>query len=127
MKNKENKALLDKATEILKDDDGFLILEPEMTAKEWHNKCSYFLRKIPAHECDMKHIVREFGIVNQDFAGIKLYKKIWICENCFKVFLKSKYDPEELKMKELYQAAFYAADSSLVKMMIEDQIKDLQA
>jgi len=115
----------EKITELLNDDTGFLELE-DKTAKQWHDMCSYFLSKIKNHETELKHTVRLWAARKTDFNTNKtMYRKIWICENCNKVFLKCKYDPELLKIKEFYQMCFDGKLIKLAEQEYKEQIKKI--
>lgn len=115
----------EKIKRILEEDEGFLCLG-DKTAQEWHDMCYYYLSKIKDHEFENKHIVREYGIVKTNFdTNKKEYRKLYICENCGKVFLKYKYDPELLKIKEFYQMCFDGKLTDLAEMGIHQQVNNL--
>ncbi len=115
--------ILQKVEELLNEDSNFLLLE-DRTADNWHKNISHYLSKIKNHEYENKHIVREFGKITTNYnTGTKEYKKIWICENCSMVFLKVKFDPELLKIKEFYQMCFDGNLPNLAEFGMAEQIK----
>ena len=119
-------SLKEKAIKILNEENGFLELTQEITAQEWHNKSSYYLKRIKEHEFNLGHKVQLWGIKNTNFeTGQIEYKKAWICDDCGDVFLKVKYNPEILKIKEFYQMCFEGKLSKLAGEGIGYQIKKL--
>jgi len=126
MTKKQNKTIKERVRKILENDDGFLCLENK-TAEQWHNMCSYYLNKIKDHETTNKHTIREYEMVKTDYnTNKKEYRKLYICEDCGKVFLKCKYDPELLKIKEFYQMCFYSGLSNLAEVGVREQLNFYQ-
>ena len=110
---------------ILNDNDRFLELDNK-GAQEWYSQCSFYLRKIKNHEVELKHTVRLYGVKNKDFnTDREEYRKVWICEDCDKVFLKCKFDPELLKIKEFYQMCYEGQLSNLAEIGLQQQINNL--
>ena len=101
---------------VLLDEEGFLELTENMTANQWHDTVLFYLNKIKNHEVRLKHTVRLFGMKNTDFStGEETYKKVWICEDCNKIFLKVKLNPKILEIKEFYQMCYDGGFSDLVR------------
>lgn len=127
-KMKKEKKIEERINRILNEEDGFLVLTQEMKAREWHDRVNYYLKKIKEHEFNLKHKVQLWGVKNTDFkTGQIEYKKVWICDDCGEVFLKVRYNPEILKIKEFYQMCFDGKLPDLAEEGIKYQINQLKS
>jgi len=100
----------DKIKELLNNTDDFLELTDNTTAEQWHNEINYHLGKIKNHEIGLKHAVRLYGMKKKSEI-----LKIWVCEDCNKIFCKVKFNPESLHIKEIFQMCYHGGLSDLAE------------